>query len=110
MAAIYQKQAFSVLPNEPSRADDMSVPANADRLATLSRLVARGENAGRHVKPLIRSLLPVQLHFLGFNTGYKTDTWSVIEIDPTNMLPTVIAPDFSTFIRKKIHELTLTRE
>ncbi|MCP3657875.1 hypothetical protein [Herbaspirillum sp.] len=58
----------------------------------------------------LRDVLLFGDDFLGFNTGYKTDTWSVIEIDPTNMLPTVIAPDFSTFIRKKIHELTLTRE
>ncbi len=35
----------------------------------------------------------------GFNVGYELDTWSVVEIDPTNRSTRKVASDFQSFIR-----------
>ncbi|WP_199153383.1 SMI1/KNR4 family protein [Chromobacterium sp. ASV23] len=43
--------------------------------------------------------------FQGFNTGFRVNDWSVVEIDPSNMTTHVLAPSFQVFIRRKIAEL-----
>lgn len=42
----------------------------------------------------------------GFNTGFDTRDWQVIEVDPTNATFRHIALSFEAFIRDKIAELT----
>lgn len=43
--------------------------------------------------------------FQGFNTGFDTRTWRIVEIDPTNMHTNAVSPDFQSFIRNKIKAL-----
>lgn len=43
--------------------------------------------------------------FQGFNTGFKVENWSVVEIDSVNLTVCNVAADFQNFIRGKIMEL-----
>lgn len=38
----------------------------------------------------------------GYCAGYDTNTWKVVEIDPTNMTADVIADSFELFIRERV--------
>lgn len=38
----------------------------------------------------------------GFNNGFDTQNWQVIEVDPTNATFQQVAPSFEAFIRDKI--------
>lgn len=38
----------------------------------------------------------------GFNTGFNTKNWTIVEIDPTNMQINFIANSFSSYIREKL--------
>lgn len=42
----------------------------------------------------------------GFNDGFDTRDWQVVEVDPTNATFRAVAASFEEFIRAKIAELT----
>lgn len=42
----------------------------------------------------------------GFNDGFDTQDWQVVEVDPTNATFRAVAVSFEAFIRAKIAELT----
>lgn len=56
--------------------------------------------------PRLSNILLFGDDFQGFNAGFKADdNWSVIEIDPLDFRINVVAPDFQTFIRRKISQI-----
>lgn len=42
--------------------------------------------------------------FQGFNAGFDSGNGSVVEVDPTNRKPRLVASTFQSFIRQKIEE------
>lgn len=47
----------------------------------------------------VENILLIGDDLQGFNVGYELDTWSVVEIDPTNRSTRKVASDFQSFIR-----------
>ena len=43
--------------------------------------------------------------FQGFNAGFDTRDWCVVEVDPTNMHVNTVALNFQSFIRERIRVL-----
>lgn len=43
--------------------------------------------------------------FQGFNAGFRTDTWEVVEVDPLDRSVHVAATSFEAFIRDTIDNL-----
>lgn len=58
------------------------------------------------LEPEIEALLILGDDFQGFNNAFAPESWEVVEIDPTDMTTRVVAPDFETFIRARIAELS----
>lgn len=58
------------------------------------------------VDPEIEGLLIVGDDLQGFNNGYDPQSWELVEIDSTDMATRVVAPNFETFIRTRIAELS----
>lgn len=70
-----------------------------------SALVSADEIYGKS-EDYLQQILLLGDDFQGFNVGYDSQTWEVIEIDSTDMSIRVIALTFQEFIRSKIRELT----
>jgi hypothetical protein len=43
--------------------------------------------------------------FQGYNAGFRTNTWEVVEVDPLDRSVDVVAPSFEAFIRNTIKNL-----
>ena len=64
------------------------------------------EEIDGELSPKLENVLVLGDDFQGFNAGFNISNWSVVEIDLTNMSVYPVAPDFQTFIRGKLNELT----
>ena len=60
---------------------------------------------GEPVPPQLEKVILFGDDFQGFNAGFQTDSWKVVEIDPLDKRVDVVAPDFQTFIRQTISAL-----
>ena len=60
---------------------------------------------GNPVPPQLEKIILFGDDFQGFNAGFQTDSWEVVEIDPLDRRVDVVAPDFETFIRQTIGAL-----
>lgn len=58
-----------------------------------------------HVDGYLEHILLLGDDFQGFNVGYDSKTWKVVEVDSTDMSIIEIAPTFKDFIRQKIRDL-----
>lgn len=57
------------------------------------------------VPPQLADVLLFGDDFQGFNAGFCTKTWEVVEIDPLDRSVHVVAPSFEIFIRETIKNL-----
>ncbi|SDE97415.1 hypothetical protein SAMN05444679_1487 [Variovorax sp. CF079] len=57
------------------------------------------------VPPQLAGVLLFGDDFQGFNAGFRTKTWEVVEIDPLDRRVHVAAPSFEAFIRNTIKNL-----
>jgi len=60
---------------------------------------------GEPVPPQLEKVILFGDDFQGFNAGFHTDSWEVVEVDPLDRRVDVVAPDFQTFIRQTIRDL-----
>lgn len=60
---------------------------------------------GEPVPPQLEKVILFGDDFQGFNAGFQTDSWEIVEIDPIDRRVDVVAPDFQTFIRQTISDL-----
>ncbi|WP_298212372.1 hypothetical protein [Acidovorax sp.] len=60
---------------------------------------------GEPMPPQLEKVILLGDDFQGFNAGFQTDSWEVVEIDPIDRRVDVVAPDFQTFIRRAISDL-----
>src|SRR4051812_35882682 len=61
---------------------------------------------GEPVPSRLTNILLFGDDFQGFNAGFDTDTWTVVEIDPLDRRVDVTATSFQSFIRRMIRDLS----
>ncbi|MDP9840289.1 hypothetical protein J2T09_005073 [Neorhizobium huautlense] len=79
-------------------------PLGDDRYMLYTGLLTPDEIFGQ-VSPALSDLLLFGDDFQGFSQAFDPGTWSVVEIDGTDMGVTALAPSFETFIRNRIDQL-----